>query len=306
MSFLNNSQNKCSILITGGCTGIGLQLAKTFLGMGHGVIVLDKHQEKLDAAKAEHKDFQTIHVDIASDEGRKTLKDKILSEFPQINVLINNAVCLPQLPPLKDTTERDWELHKLEFQTNLIAPMHLSALLLPHLQQKPNAMIMNVTSIFAFFPLITHPTYCANKAALHSFTQSLRFQLRDTSVRVVELIPPVVESPSLPPELKGKGIRVEEFVEAVIPQLTSDKDEITHKDSEHILRASRDELDALFDEWNGSLVSGTDGAAGTGDGHSSAIDKKMQSQKSQKSQHSQKVSAGDGAATRVVWKRRKR
>jgi len=229
--------------------------------LGHEVIVVDREQSKLDSIKS--KQIITICGDISTDEGRLALRDRLLSEYPQVNVLINNAAVNPCPPLLKDTTNKDWEMHKMEFQVNLLAPMHLSVLLLPHLSMKPNALIMNVTSIFAYFPIAFHPTYCATKAALHSFTLSMRHQLKDTAVRVVELIPPLVESPLLIPAFKGKGVDTEEFVNAAMQSLLRDEVEISYK-SDDIVHASRDELDKKFEEWNSTYGS----CYGKGDGQS--------------------------------------
>ncbi len=167
MSFLS-SENKSSILITGGSSGIGLALAQSFLVMGHEVIIVDKDQSKLDQAKKQHDKLSIICMDISNDQGRIQLKDRILSEFPQVNFLVNNAAVNPRPPLLKDTTESDWAMHKEEVQVNLLAPMHLSILLLPHFQQKPQAAIVNVSSIFAFIPLASHPTYSATKGNVFS------------------------------------------------------------------------------------------------------------------------------------------
>ncbi len=162
MSFLNSS-DKSSVLITGGSSGIGFALAKCLACQGHEVIIVDKHQEKLDCAKSNCSKISTICMDLGDDNGRKALKEQVIAQFPQVNVLINGACVNNNPPPLIESTESDWALHKEELQVNLMAPMHLSVLFLPHLVQKPNAMVINVTSIFAFFPIASHPTFCAAK-----------------------------------------------------------------------------------------------------------------------------------------------
>jgi uncharacterized oxidoreductase len=252
MSFLNNAQKKSTILITGGSSGIGLALTDFLLNIGHDVIIVDNNQSKLDTAKSKNPKLVTICIDLASESDRKALKQRIVSEHSDVNVLINAASLNLNPPALHQaTTDNAWLLHERELEVNLMAPVHLTTLLLPHLMQQSRALVVNVSSIFAFFPIASHPAFCAAKAGLHSFTLSLRHQMRDSAVRVVELVPPLVESPAQAPEFKGKGMDAEEFVRKAMKQLLhrDEPDEISY-DSDHILRASRDELDALFQQWN--------------------------------------------------------
>jgi uncharacterized oxidoreductase len=131
------------------------------------------------------------------------LVDWVLSEFRQLNVLVNNAGIQRQVNFLKGS--RELGDADEEIDTNLIAPIHLSAQLIPHLRRKKEAAIVNISSGLAYTPLAVVPVYCATKAAVHSWSLSLRHQLRNTSVRVFEVAPPMVAT-----ELAGRRNRAEE------------------------------------------------------------------------------------------------
>jgi uncharacterized oxidoreductase len=215
------------------------------------VIAAGRRQAVLDQAQKEHPKLKTIQGDIGSDTGRIALFQKVTKDFPDVNVLINNAgIVSPSKAALKDTIASDWESHKQVLEINLTGNVHLAILFIPHLATKQNALIANVTSILAFFPIASMSTYCATKAALHSFTISLRHQLKDTSIKVVEIAPPAVDT-----ELgKGlNGMNVEVYGDDTIKQLLEGAAEISYEGK--YIRASRDELDATSDYVN-SLVEG--------------------------------------------------
>jgi uncharacterized oxidoreductase len=225
-------------------------MAKLFLSHGHQVIAVGKRQEKLDEAKAMCSELITVLSDISVESQRVSLMQRITSEFPQVNVFINNAAVNRFPAPLTQASDQDWEVYKEEINTDLIAPIHLAILFLPHLVQKEHSLIVNVTCETAFVPVAIEPAYSASKAGLHSFTLSLRHQLKDTPVEVVEFIPPLVDTEMLPQRWKERAISPDEFSKHAVQQLLDGgKPEIGYK-NENIFRASRDELDSLFTEWN--------------------------------------------------------
>jgi uncharacterized oxidoreductase len=154
-------------LITGGGSGIGLGLAEKFISMGHTVIATGRRQSQLDKAQVTNPKLKTIQGDVSTDSGRIAIYQKVIKEFPEVNVLINNAgIISAELSSLKETTASDWEGHKQIFDTNLIGTVHLSILFTPHFITKPDALIINVTSVMAYFPVAMVPTYCASKGLL--------------------------------------------------------------------------------------------------------------------------------------------
>ncbi len=162
MSFLKTV--KSTILITGGASGIGLEISKQFIALGHTVIAAGRRQTQLDLASAENPLLQTIQADVSTDDGRIALFEKVTRDFPSLNVVFHNAAIVHfELPPLQDSKSDSWALHKQTFATNLDAPFHLSMLFLPHLVSKPNALIINNTSMAAFVPLIKMLSYSVTK-----------------------------------------------------------------------------------------------------------------------------------------------
>lgn len=182
-SFWRNSGSHF-VLITGGASGIGFGLAKRLVAKGHTVAVCGRRAEQLALAQDQCPGLVTIQGDVSSESGRQALAEKIKLDFPKINVLVNNAGIQNRLPPLTDAAHgKDlWAQHKQEIAINFEAPMHLTYLLLPLLLAQPKSQVVNVTSGLSFVPIAAMATYCATKAAMHSFSLSLRYQLSSTSV----------------------------------------------------------------------------------------------------------------------------
>ena len=235
-----------TILLTGGSSGIGLALAERFLGAGNQVIVTGRREGPLAEAKQRLPGLITVVSDSGSAEGRVRLVDEVTRQYPALDVLINNAgiqrrVDLQTLEP--------WEQTREEIAINLEGPIHMVSLLVAHLKARPQAAILNVSSGLAFAPMAAAPVYSATKAALHSYTLSLRHQLRGTSVEVIEVIPPAVHS-----NLGGShafGVPTDEYADSVMAQLAEGRPEVTYQFSAQSSQASRAELDALFARMNG-------------------------------------------------------
>lgn len=185
---MNTTDN--TILITGGGSGIGRALAEALHALGNQVIISGRTAKTLDETTAANPGMKSLTVDMTDAASIRSFAARLEEEFPSLNVLINNAgIMRPEncRSPQADSADAEAMI-----MTNLLGPIRLTAALLPSLQRQPHATIMNVTSGLAFIPLAMTPTYSATKAALHSYTESLRFQLRETSVEVVELAPPYV------------------------------------------------------------------------------------------------------------------
>jgi uncharacterized oxidoreductase len=220
-------ENK-TVLITGGTSGIGLELAWQLLQRKNTVIVTGRDLEKLDAAK---RIFPKIHIfesDVSDPNAIKTLYKNVRAQFPDLDMLVNNAGIMRNL---KLNDDRDLNDVTREIEVNLSGTVRMVQQFLPHLKTRPNALIVNVSSGLAFIPLPISPVYCATKAAIHSYTQSLRIQLDGTSVTVVELAPPGTETPlfrgEFAAEMAGqKGMNVELLVKQAIAGIEAGKLEI--------------------------------------------------------------------------------
>jgi uncharacterized oxidoreductase len=185
-----------TILITGGGSGIGRALAEAFHANGNQVVIAGRRRELLEETIEANPGMTAAVLDIANGDAIRIFAEQIKIDYPELNVVIHNAgIMRPEF--LREGALADAET---TVATNLLGPIRLTAALLSLLEKQPQAAIMTVSSGLAFLPLAMTPTYCATKAAIHSYTQSLRYQLRDTSVRVFELIPPYVQT-----ELMGPG-----------------------------------------------------------------------------------------------------
>ena len=238
-----------TILITGGASGIGYALALRFLERGNEVIICGRRVDKLREAKEAHPELHTHVADVATAEGRVELSRWAASEFPLLNVLVNNAG-IQRTVDL--TAAEEWERTRIEIMTNLDAPIHLTQLFYPHLAGQEHSAILNVTSGLSFVPLANVPVYCATKAALHSFTMSLRCQLRESPVEVIEVIPPAVDTDLQGPGLHTFGVDVNEFADAVFEGLEKGEREIAYGTAADACRASRERLDEIFEHLNGT------------------------------------------------------
>ena len=180
-----------TILITGGTSGIGQELARQLLARGNTVIVTGRDAEKLAATERALAGVHAWQSDVSDPAAIRALYDRVLTRFPALDVLVNNAGIMRNL-----NMNRGHELSDVtrEVEINLSGPVRMVQQFLPHLLRREGAAIVNVSSGLAFVPLPLSPVYCATKAALHSFTQSLRVQLEGTSVAVIELAPPLVET----------------------------------------------------------------------------------------------------------------
>jgi uncharacterized oxidoreductase len=181
-----------TILITGGTSGIGLELAKQ-LHRDNTIIITGRDAHKLDLARTQLGNAYPIQSDVSDPAAIAALYANVTREFPSLNVLINNAGIMRKIS-LHDSTA-DLTGITREIETNLNGPMRMVNQFLPHLKKQKSSAIVNVTSGLAFVPFPISPIYSATKAGLHSFTQALRIQMRNTNVKVVELAPPGTETP---------------------------------------------------------------------------------------------------------------
>lgn len=181
-----------TILITGGTSGIGLALAEAFHARGNTVIIAGRRKELLDKITAKSSGMIGMVLDIDDPAAIKTFAKDVRTQFPALNVLINNAG-ISRAEDLKAGVS-DLGTAEAMIQTNILGVLRMTAELMPHLVGQPKATIITTTSGLAFVPRAPYPTYCASKAFLHSWVLSLRVQLSGTPVEVIELVPPYVQT----------------------------------------------------------------------------------------------------------------
>jgi uncharacterized oxidoreductase len=248
MNIKNNT-----VLITGGATGIGLALAEALIKNSNTVIICGRRQSKLEEAKRKLSQIHIRTCDISKEQERKALFDWIKDNFKDVNVLVNNAG-IQRMVDLKKGI-RDLTDGENEIEINLAAPIYLSAYFIPLLMKQKEAAIINVSSGLAFVPIASMPVYCATKAAIHSFTMSLRHQLKGTSVKVFEVVPPMVDTELGKGSVEGqeegnRGISPAEVAKAVMSSLAKDRYEIVVGEAEGLVTGSRMNPEEMFKNLN--------------------------------------------------------
>ena len=210
-----------TILLTGGASGIGRGLAEAFHRLGNQVVIAGRRQQALDAVTAANPGMRSLQMDISTAAGVEAFAAQTLEAFPGLNVLINNAGIM-QPEDLKSGPGY-LETAEATIATNLLGPIRLTAALLPHLLRQSRAAVLTVSSGLAFVPMAATPTYSATKAAIHSYSMSLRHQLAGTSVEVIEIAPPYVQT-----ELMGarqavdpRAMPLDSFIAEVMDILTN-------------------------------------------------------------------------------------
>lgn len=206
-------QSGNTILITGGTSGIGRQLAERFHALGNTVIVAGRRRELLAEVERALPGARGYELDVESAEAIAAFATRVVAENPALNVLVNNAGIMRA-----ETLSSRQDLGNAEamITTNLLGPIRLTNAFVDHLSGQPNAALVNVSSGLAFVPLASYPTYSATKAAVHSWTQSLRRQLAG-KVEVMELIPPAVQTDLTPGQSTHEGyMPLNEFIDEVM------------------------------------------------------------------------------------------
>jgi len=241
-----------TVLITGGASGIGFALASSFANQGNKVIICGRNEEKLQRAKEKIPEISVKKCDISRNEDVASLFDWVTSSFPEIDILVNNAGIQRTI----DLKRGIQELVKVddEIAINLKSQIYLSEYFIPvFLGKHTDSAIANVSSGLGFVPLARFPIYSATKAGIHSFTMSLRQQLKGTPIRVFEVIPPTVYDTELkgrPLEKSDWTVSSREVAEAVMKGIEENEYEIAIGPSKNWLRASKSELDQTFNNLN--------------------------------------------------------
>jgi uncharacterized oxidoreductase len=233
-----------TIFITGGTSGIGKGLAEAFHQLGNQIIISGRREDRLRSVCAANPGMRYFVLDVTDLTSVRNTARKVIDEFPALNCVFNNSGVQRRHnfaagKPIDDPAMLS------EIQTNLLGLIRVSAEFLPHLNNQQNATLLNVSSGLAFVPIALFPVYCATKAAVHSFSLSLRQQLKDSKVKVIELIPPYVATElggvSQAPDGALRQMPLETFIAETMKELAEDAEEIAIGGAKNLLAASSPE-----------------------------------------------------------------
>jgi uncharacterized oxidoreductase len=244
-----------TILITGGGSGIGRGLAEAFHKLGNQVIIAGRRKPVLDETTAANPGMKSATLNIEDPASVRAFANEMTAKYPALNVVIQNAGIM-RLENLHAHQE-DLAAAESIIATNLLGPIRLNAALLAQLQKQPSAAIMTVSSGLAFVPLALTPTYCATKAAIHSYTQSLRYQLKSTAIEVLELIPPYVQTDLLGGAEDPRAMPLDQYIAEVMEILKAQpqSQEICVEKVEPLrFAAENGQYDAVFNGLNEAMA----------------------------------------------------
>ncbi|WP_207461564.1 SDR family NAD(P)-dependent oxidoreductase [Azospirillum sp. SYSU D00513] len=211
-----------TIFITGATSGIGRGLAEAFHRLGNQVIISGRRRALLDEVVAANPGMKAVELDITDPASIRDVAAKLIAENPSLNVLINNAGIMP----FDDASgEIDDAVAQSIVTTNLLGPIRMTSALIEHLKRQERAVIVNNTSVLAYTPLAVTAVYSASKAALHSYTLSQRFMLRDSSVQVQEIAPPWVNTDLIKKGDDPRAMPLDAFIAETMAALATDAEE---------------------------------------------------------------------------------
>jgi uncharacterized oxidoreductase len=242
-----------TILITGGATGIGFALAEAFVKAGNKVLICGRREAKLKEAGEKLPQIQARQCDLSKKKDRESFCDWVSDNHKDLNILVNNAGIQRAINLRKGAAELF--SGEDEVQINFAAPIHISAYFAPLLLKKKEAAIINVSSGLGFVPIAAMPVYCATKAGIHMFSISLRHQLKDTPVKVFEIVPPAVDTElgngtTGGSEQEYRGILPSEVAAATLEALKNDKYEVVIGEAKTLVEGSRKDFENVFQELN--------------------------------------------------------
>ena len=243
---MNISNN--TILITGGGSGIGLETARKFSAMGNKIIITGRNIEKLNAAAHGLDNVSVIQCDLTVESEVDALVQQVKSLYPALNILINNSGSAYQYS--LDENSNAYDGARKEMEINYLAPVRLTEKLMPILKKNTSSAVINITSVVAIVPWAVMPTYSASKAALQSYTRLLRLSLSKSSVKVFEVLPPLVDT-EFSKNIPANKMPPSAVADAIISGLADNKFEIRIGFTDHFYNINKETPEKAFNALNG-------------------------------------------------------
>lgn len=240
-----------TILITGGGSGIGRGLAEALCRLDNQVIISGRRKGHLAATVDANPGMRSVELDVTSPANIAAVTKKLIAEFPKLNVLINNAgIMLPD----DAAGAIDEELLVSTVTTNLLGPIRMTSGLIEHFKRQPYAAVINMSSVLGFVPLAMTAVYSSTKAALHSYTLSLRFKLRGTPVQVQEIAPPWVRTDLMNSNNAPQAMPLKQFIEETMKALGSDDEEVLVESAKALRNNPGASEHALVTQFNDTMA----------------------------------------------------
>ena len=243
-----------TIFITGGGSGIGRGLAEALHKLGNKVIISGRRKSNLDATTQANPGMHAVELDIADSASIAAVAKRLIADYSALNVLINNAGVML----IDDAAGKiDDLLLTSTITTNLMGPIRLTSALIEHLKKQVNAAVIYNTSALAFVPLALTGVYSSTKAALHSYVLSQRYRLKGTSVSVLEIAPPWVQTDLLNSSEEPRAMPLKEFIEETITVLGTDAEEILVDQAKSFRNNPGPNESGLVTQFNDMMIAGS-------------------------------------------------
>jgi len=240
-----------TIFITGGGSGIGRGLAEALHGLGNKVIIAGRRRKQLEEVVAANPGIVALELDIADPDSIDRVAKRLITEHPDLNVLINNAGIMQ---PDQAAGKVDDALLLATINTNLIGPIRMTSALIEHLKTKEGAVVAYTSSVLGFVPLAVTAVYSSTKAALHSYALSQRFMLRDSGVRVLEIAPPWVRTELMNSQEAERAMPLDQFIAEAIKVLGTDANEIVVEAARPMRNNAGPGEQSFVDEFNARML----------------------------------------------------
>lgn len=243
-----------TIFITGGGSGIGRGLAEALHKLGNKVIISGRRKSHLDATTGANPGMASIELNIEDPESIASVTAQLIKDYPSLNVLINNAGVM-QFDDASSVIEDTLLVSTLT--TNLMGPIRLTSALIEHLKSQESATVIYTTSVLGYVPLVLAAVYCSTKAALHNYILSQRYKLRGSSVRVLEIAPPWVQTDLVNSNNEPRAMPLAPFIEQTIAVLGTDADEILVEIAKPLRNNVGPNEEAFITQFNDAMLNPT-------------------------------------------------